>query len=63
MPAKDNTLDLQSEYNKYVWEHDEYIDFETFVYMKKSSQAYSEGLQGNTNTSNDGNDFLEDIPF
>ena len=64
LPAKDDTPDLQSEYNKYAWEHDEYIDFETFVYMKKREQAFIEGLQGNTtDTTSNNNDFPEDIPF
>ena len=41
-----------------------YIDFETFVYMKKREQSFIEGLQGNTtDTTSNNNDFPEDIPF
>lgn len=38
-PAKNGIPDLQSEYNRYIWEHDTYITFEDFVQIRKHPQA------------------------
>ena len=49
-----NTPDLQADYNEYIWTHDEYISFEQYVHMRKTTDAWNEGMNAAANNPPNG---------
>jgi hypothetical protein len=62
-PANNGAPDLQSEYNSYIWEHDNYITFEEYINMRKATAAWNEGANQVMNNNNDDYNPFEYNPF